>query len=137
MSVILFEPQLRELLDSAHGPVGRNVTARAERVAELARQNVQANFRTRSGNLYNSIGTFPDESLSGLQYEVGTDGAPYGRLLELGTDPHQIEPINSPFLVSKPDNPDPLTGYRKQVSHPGNPPRPWLVPALRAVFLGG
>ena len=86
MSVTLLEPGLIALLDSPTGQVSRYVTAKAEAVAEVARQNVQANFRTRTGNLQNSIGTFPTETPDGLNVEVGTDGAPYGRVLELGSD---------------------------------------------------
>ena len=136
MSVTLYEAGLIALLDSPTGPVSRYVTAKAEAVAEVARQNVRANFRTRTGNLEASIGTFPTETPDGLQVEVGTDGAPYGRILELGADPHQILPVTQPVLVSPPGHPDPLLAPRFRVNHPGNAPRPWLRPALEQVMLG-
>lgn len=136
MSVVLLEPGLAALLNSPTGQVARYVTAKAEAVAELARQNVQAQFRTRTGNLQQSIGIFPRETPDGLDVEVGTDGAPYGLILELGSDPHQILPVAAPVLVSPPGHPDPLLGPRFHVDHPGNPPRPWLRPALEQVFNG-
>ena len=128
MSVLLYEPGLVALLDSPFGPVARNVTVKAERVAELARQNVQAQFNTRTGNLQNSIGVFPDETADGLAFEVGT---------EQGSEPHQILPVAAPVLVSPPGHPDPLDQPRRLVNHPGFGPKPWLQPALEAVFTGG
>jgi hypothetical protein len=97
---------------------------------------VAANFRTRTGNLQNSIGIFPTETPDGLDVEVGTDGAPYGLVLEQGSGPHEILPVRQPVLVSEPENPDPLYGPRFHVNHPGNPPMPWLEPALRTVMQG-
>lgn len=136
MSVTLLEPGLQALLVLPNSPVARYVTVKAEAVAEVARQNVQAQFRTRSGNLLQSIGVFPTETADGLEVEVGTDGAPYGLVLELGSDPHLILPVAQPVLVSDPGNPDPLLGPRFRVDHPGNPPRPWLRPALEQVMQG-
>ncbi len=138
MSVTLFEPGLIELLESPTGQVTRYVTARAEAVAEIARENVRANFNQRSGKLHDSIGIFPDETVDGVAYEVGTDGAPYGRVLEVGCEPHEIYAVNRRRLFSEPDNPTPLNNIMLQVvSHPGPPAKPWLEPALRTVFNGG
>lgn len=137
MSVTLYEPGLVALLQLPTGPVGRNVTAKAEAVAELARQNVRATFRTRTGNLEGSIGVFPNETADGLEYEVGTDGAPYGLILELGGEPHEIRARNFRVLISEPGHPDPLNRPHREVAHPGNPPKPWLRPALETVFTGG
>ena len=139
MSVILLEPGLQALLVLPTSPVARYVTAKGEAVAEIARQNVQAQFRTRSGNLLNSIGVFPTETADGLSVEVGTDGAPYGLVLELGADPHEIYGVQSPYLWSlaqDPDHPDPLIFSTASVDHPGSPPRPWLKPALEQVMQG-
>lgn len=134
MSVTLIEAGLFALLDSPAGQVSRYVTAKAEAVAVIARQNVQTNFRTRTGNLEQSIGIFPTETPDGVEVEVGTDGAPYGRVLELGGEPHIILPVNRRMLFSEPDNPDPLGGPRASVMHPGPQAKPWLVPALEQVF---
>lgn len=137
-TITLIEAGLIPLLDLPTGPVARNVTDRAEDVAEAARQNVRATFRTRSGNLENSIGVFPRESVDGgVSCEVGTEGAPYGLVLELGSDPHEIRARNYRILISEPGNPDPLLRLRRQVVHPGNAPKPWLKPALETVFFGG
>lgn len=137
MSVILYETGLFELLESPAGPVTRNVTEKAEAVANIARQNVLSNFARRSGTLYDSIGIFPDETPDGVSYEVGTDGAPYGRILELGGEPHEIAAVNRRVLFSEPDNPNPLIHPQRVVTHPGPQAKPWLVPALEQVFLGG
>ena len=134
--VTLFEPGLAALLISPAGPVGRYVTRKAELTAELARQNVQAEFRTRTGNLEGSIDVFPNETADGLECEVGTEGAPYGRVLELGSDAHEIRPRNFRILISEPGNPDPLLRPHLSVIHPGQTPRPWLEPALRTAFYG-
>lgn len=131
MSVTLHEPALQALLDSPFGPVSADCVRRAENVRDLAMQNAQAQFRTRTGNLVDSIGLFPGEDGQGFNCEVGTDGAPYGLLLELGTHEHAIRAVNAPFLVSEPGHPDPLWTYHRAVMHPGFPPRPWLEPALR------
>lgn len=134
MSVTLYEPALRTLLDSPFGPVAADTIRRASNVRDYAQQNAQAEFRTRTGNLVQSIDIFPDEDALGFHVEVGTDGAPYGLLLELGTAEHEIRAINSPFLVSEAGHPDPLLNYHRAVNHPGFPPRPWLMPALRQGF---
>ena len=136
MSVTLFEPALHTFLESSFGPVARDILRRAAVVEELAKQNVQAEFRSRSGNLLQSIGTFPNETPRGLEVEVGTDGAPHGKLLEEGTSEHIILPQSQRVLVSEPGHPDPLRSPRTIVNHPGTPPRPWLVPALREGFRG-
>jgi hypothetical protein len=138
MSVTLFEPGLIELLESPTGQVTRYVTAQAEQVAEIARENVRTQFATRSGKLFDSIGIFPEETVDGVAYEVGTDGAPYGRVLEVGGEPHEIYAVNRRFLFSEPDNPNPLVNRNMRVvTHPGPPAKPWLEPALRTVFNGG
>lgn len=138
MSVTLYEPGLVALLVAPTSPVTRNVTEKAEAVAEQARQNVRANFRTRTGTLENSIGLFPRENADGVEYEVGTDGAPYGRILELGSTDHVIQATAAGgVLASEPGHPDPLLAPRFRVMHPGNAPRPWLRPALEQVFNGG
>lgn len=131
MTVTLFEPALFALLQSPTGPVAQDILRRAERVAQFSRENVQAQFRSRTGNLLQSIGVFPFETAEGLQAEVGTDGAPYGRLLETGTPAHGISAVNAPVLFSEPGHPDPLLKAQRTVSHPGMAPQPWLVPALR------
>jgi hypothetical protein len=133
---MLIEAGLFALLDSPVGQVSRYVTVKAEEVAVLARQNVQANFKTRTGTLEQSIGIYPTETDDGLEVEVGTDGAPYGRVLELGGEPHMILPVNRRFLFSEPSNPDPLLHQQRQVIHPGPPAKPWLRPALEQVFSG-
>ena len=134
---MLLEPGLVALLDLPTSPVARYVTAKGEAVAEIARQNVRAQFRTRTGTLEGSIGVFPSETPDGLEVEVGTLDAPYGRILELGADPHLILPVRAPVLVSPLGHPDPLDGPRFRVDHPGAIPRPWLKPALEQVMQGG
>lgn len=137
MSVILYEPGLFEVLESPTGPTTRNVTAKAEAVAALARQNVLTNFYQRTGTLYDSIGVFPRETVDGVECEIGTEGAPYGRVLELGGEAHDIYRVKAPFLFSDANNPNPLIFDPISVWHPGPQAKPWLVPALEQVFLGG
>lgn len=134
---MLYEQGLTNLLLLPTGPVSRYVTAQAELVAVQARENVRANFRSRTGNLERSIGIFPQENVDGVSVEVGTQGAPYGRVLELGATDHIIEPRTQRVLASEPGHPDPLRAPRFRVFHPGNPPRPWLRPAVETVFYGG
>lgn len=134
MSVLLYEPALQALLESPFGPVARDTVRRAENVRDLAVQNAQSQFRSRTGNLIQSIGVFPDEDVRGFAVQVGTEGAPYGLLLELGTEQHEIRALNAPILVSEPGHPDPLLEPHRAVTHPGFPARPWLMPALRQAF---
>lgn len=139
MSVTLYEAGLQALLQLPTSPVARYVTAKGEAVAEIARQNVRAQFRTRTGTLEGSIGVFPTETADGLEVEVGTEGAPYGRVLELGADPHEIYGVRSPYLWSltmDPNHPDPLLFSTASVDHPGSVGRPWLKPALEQVMQG-
>ena len=70
MSVILLEAGLIELLESPAGPVTRNVTAKAEAVAALARDNVNNQFTRRSGTLHDSIGIFPEETIDGVAFPL-------------------------------------------------------------------
>lgn len=137
MSVILYEPGLFEILDSPFGFTGRITLEKSEAVANIARQNVLANFTQRTGTLYDSIGVFPQETASGVAYEIGTDGAPYGRILELGGEPHDIYRVRAPFLFSEPNNPNPLIFDPVSVHHPGPQAKPWLVPAMETVKNGG
>lgn len=138
MSVLLLEAGLFEVLESPTGPTTRNVTAKAEAVATIARDNVRNNFTRRSGTLEESIGIFAEETVDGVAYQVGTEGAPYGRILELGGEAHEIAAVNRRFLFSEPDNPNPLVRRNlRRVAHPGPPAKPWLVPALETVFTGG
>jgi hypothetical protein len=145
MTVTLIEAGLHTLLDLPTSPVGRNVTERAERVAEQARENVRANFRSRTGDLERSIGTFPSLEAEGLAVEVGTnlrplidpDRQPYGLVLELGDSEHPITRRIAPILRSPIGHPDPLDRPRIKVTSPTKAPRPWLKPALETVFLGG
>ena len=139
---MLLEAGLRVILDLPTGPTGRYVTDLSLEVAEQARQNVRSTFRTRTGNLEGSIGLFPQEHHDGLSYEIGTEGAPYGKVLEEGSEPHAIIARRAGVLESALDNPDPLAGYRERrdptrVNHPGAGPKPWLRPALENVFNGG
>jgi hypothetical protein len=136
VSVVLIEAGLFALLDSPIGQVSRYVTFKAEQVEILARENVRNNFRSRTGNLEQSIGTFPTETPDGLEVEIGTDGAPYGRILELGGEEHLILPVTRDRLFSRPENPDPLNNPQSVVLHPGPPAKPWLRPALETVFNG-
>jgi hypothetical protein len=136
VTVTLNEAGLTALLVSPLGPVSRYVTRIAEDTAEVARQNVNTLFRTRTGNLYDSIGVFPRENDDGLQVEVGTDGAPYGLVLEQGSDPHTIQAVRFQVMFSEPGHPDPLEHPQRIVNHPGTPPRPWLRPALEQVING-
>jgi hypothetical protein len=136
---MLIEAGLFALLDSPTSPVAHYVTFKAIDVAVIARQNVQTNFRSRTGNLEASIGIFPRETPDGLEVEVGTQGAPYGLVLEQGAEPHEIIAVRANVLESLPDNPDPLVGYRERedptrVIHPGSGAKPWLKPALELVF---
>ena len=137
MSVLLYEPGLFELLESPSGPTTRRVTEKAEAVAELARDNVRALFTRRTGTLEESIGVFPEETVDGVACQVGTNGAPYGRVLELGGEPHDIYRVRAPFLFSEENNPNPLIFDPISVWHPGPQSKPWLVPALILVFSGG
>ena len=138
MSVLLLEAGLFELLESPVGPTTRNVTAKAEAVAALARDNVRSTFTRRSGTLEESLDIVPEETADGVAFQVGTLGAPYGRVLELGGEAHQIDAVNRTFLFSAPDNPNPLINRRmRTVPHPGPPAKPWLQPALETVFNGG
>ena len=138
MSVLLYEPGLFEVLESPSGPTTRSVTEKAEAVAALARQNVLSTFTRRSGTLYDSIGVFPEETVDGVAFEVGTEGAPYGLILEVGGEAHEIRAVNRRFLFSEPDNPNPLVNtHMRRVNHPGPPAKPWLRPALETVFNGG
>jgi len=132
------EAGLFALLDAPLSPVSRYVTVKAEAVAQVARENVRARFTTRTGNLEQSIGVFPTETADGIETEIGTEGATYGRVLELGGDAHYIEAVNRRFLFSEPGNPTPLVNRNMRiVPHPGPVAQPWLEPALRTVFNGG
>lgn len=136
MSVLLYEPGLLALLELPTSPVSRYVTRLADDTAEQARQNAQTNFRSRTGNLVQSIGVFPRETNDGLEYEVGTDGAPYGLVLELGSDAHVIQAVRFPVMFSEQGHPDPLIDPQRMVNHPGTQARPWLRPALEQVVQG-
>lgn len=132
MAVTLNESALRLLLDSETGPVGIDLTRRADNILAAARQNVGQSFNIRSGNLFRSLHRTVTHDTLGLVAMIGVDPniAPYAGYLENGTEPHQI--TGNPWLVSEPNNPDPLLSPQHSVNHPGNQPMPFIRPALEA-----
>lgn len=131
--VILHDAAINSLLRSPAGPVGREVSRRAELVSALAKDNVSEH--TRTGLLQTSIHVELGHDATGPTAKIGSN-VPYARYLELGTVPHPIDPVNAPFLESGPEVP-PLEELRfpqLHVDHPGNEPMPYLVPALRTIF---
>ena len=60
-------------------------------------------------------------TMSGASYNLG-------RLLEEGTSPHLIEPVNSEYLHFKIMGEDIFT---KRVQHPGTVAQPHMIPALQ------
>ena len=127
-----FDATINQFLTAPVGPVSQQVLGRAERVAEIARENVSGH--SRSGALMESISVDPIPTHEGLSANVGSN-LPQGAYLEFGTRPHPITPRNpGGLLISYPDNPDPLLQPQRSVNHPGNQPYPWLLPALESVF---
>lgn len=123
------QAELARLLDSATGPVGRDLEAKAGRVRDEAQRRCPVSPDGSNGNppghLRDSITDSLGRDEQGLYAQVGTDVS-YAPMVELGTRPHVIE--------SKGDYPlrNPVTGqvFGKRVEHPGTEAQPFLRPAL-------
>jgi HK97 gp10 family phage protein len=88
-------------------------------------------LKNRTGTLRRSVFS-TNAAVSGMRIEatvgVGRE-APYGEMLEKGTPPHTIRARNKKVLRFQ-GTQDGETVYRKEVSHPGTKPKPFLRPSL-------
>lgn len=74
MTVILLEPGLELLLESPLGPVGLDLTRRAEQVVRLAEENVSGSLLSiDTGDLHASVRFSIDRTPLGLAAVVGSD----------------------------------------------------------------
>jgi hypothetical protein len=123
------------LLHSEHGPVGRDLARKGERVAAEQRRTApvspDGSHGRPPGYMRDHISSELHRDSVGLYVDIGTDartpdGHPYPLDVELGARPHVIE--------SHGDYPlrNPKTGqvFGRRVNHPGNDPQPFLRPSL-------
>lgn len=86
-------------------------------------------LHVRTGNLRRAVRAYPPLTEAyPIRGDVAVDrAAPYGAMLEKGTDPHDIHPIRKKALKF-------MVGgdvvFAKVVHHPGTKPKPFMHPAL-------
>lgn len=124
MRIVWNEPNVRFLLKSPYGAVGRDLFQRAIRVERAARRQVGV----KTGKLRSSI-TVKNQTLTtyGQKYAVGSDLS-YALLHHNGSRRHVILPVRAQNLVffSK-------TGklvVTNKVNHPGTKPNRYLTDNL-------
>lgn len=87
-------------------------------------------LNARTGNLRRSVFVRNAEEVSSTTISafvgVGSE-APYGKILELGSRPHEIVPNRAKVLRFVVDG---KTVFARRVQHPGMPPKPFLIPSL-------
>jgi hypothetical protein len=128
IDVQLDQAAIDALFHGHASPVGRDLQNRGEKVAQEAKRlcpvsPVGASDHP-SGPLRSSIGWEPGEDTEGLYVDVGTD-VDYALPVELGARPHVIESHGDYPLRDRKGN-----VFGRKVQHPGNPPQPFLQPAL-------
>jgi hypothetical protein len=115
----------------------------AARMAVVARINAAGMFQQRTGSLVSSVVPIVHQLGRGGGTEIGIGTTvEHGKWLEIGADPHIIEPQGRGYLLrsdgpnSKGGNPTPLERPQRLVQHPGNAARHWMSDAVRAVLPG-
>lgn len=126
--VILNPAALAILLKSPAGPVGTDLIRRCIRVQNQARLNASGRPgpRVQTGRLRASITYRILSGPEGIYGEVGTN-VEYAAGLEYGNPPHLIRPRTKQALYWQ--GAEYPVAY---VNHPGNPPYPFLRPAVFA-----
>lgn len=128
------ERELRQLLESRDGPVGRDLVAKGERVAAEQRRTCPV---SEDGHHGHPPGTTRDSVKStmgadaiGLHVDVGPDaetqdGIKIGLLIDLGTKPHVIRSKGDyPLRSAKGEV------FGKEVQHPGTESNPFIRRSL-------
>lgn len=129
------ERELHQLLNSEHGPVGRDLARRGERGAQGAKRRApvspDGSHGRPSGYLRSRIGWRLGHDPIGLYVDVMSpattpDGKPYPLFVELGTAPHVIESHGDYPLANR------RTGqvFGRRVNHPGTDAQPHLRPCV-------
>lgn len=93
MAVVLFAAALSSLLETAGGPVGRDLAARAQRVESKAKALAPVD----TGRLRGSISYAIARDGAGLYADIGTN-VEYAAFLELGTRYMAARPFLIPAL---------------------------------------
>lgn len=96
------EGALRELLESPHGDVARDLAQRAIRIESRAKQNASGRPgpNVQTGRLRSSITWRLGVDSQGLYADIGTN-VPYGRYLELGLRNGARYPFLAPALAAE------------------------------------
>lgn len=125
------EQEMARLLNSADGPVARDLLDKSAKVAKRAKElcpvSPHGSGGNPSGHLRNSIGYGVGRDERGVYAEVGTD-VDYALPVELGSRPHVIESHGDYPLRDRRGN-----VFGRSVQHPGSPAQPFLRPALEAI----
>ena len=129
--------KLSAYLDKFTKQVIENVTKAQQETAQKVWEDVVNNAPMDTGNYVSSIQVSPTEKKGNtIRTEIYTDatvstlgGKTYnlGYLLENGTSPHLIEPVNAKmlhFIIGGQDI------FAKRVNHPGTVAQPHFKPAL-------
>lgn len=124
-TIKMYDARIRALMTERGGMVAKDTARRATSVTNCSR----ASAPVRTGRLRSSIQWRYAPGIEAIGAEVFTN-TPYALHMEFGTRPHPI--VGNPILRFVAS--DGQTLFRRRVNHPGNAPRPFLIPCLQAAL---
>lgn len=120
--LVFRESEMRNLLESENGEVGRFLKLKGAQLVSLAR----ANTPTRTGSLRNSIHMRHLRDSRGQYIKVGSP-LPYAKAVHDGTKPRIIRPKNGPVIRFQNNS---QVVYSRFAVHPGTKGYKYLSKAL-------
>jgi hypothetical protein len=128
--VVIRAEALAALLRSPDGPLGRHIITLAERVQELAKEQVGVSDNNEGGHLRDTIVKRVVQEGAGIAVYVGSSH-PIALIHHEGTRPHQILPNKASVLAFEVGG---QVVFATVVNHPGTAPNRFLTDPLRTVM---
>ncbi|QBZ72703.1 major tail protein [Gordonia phage Phendrix] len=121
------DTEFNRYFNTWHGPVGRDLARRGQKVAMLAR----ASAGMKTGQLRASIGVIYNVPKPGVLSLDVVASAPHAAIHHEGAAPHIIVPNRARYLRFEYQG---RIVYRTMVRHPGHRPNPFLAKHIREIM---